>query len=252
MAKKIEVFTRQCYRSEGRMIDDSYQTFLSAVFGTHRHTGIAEHRMISVTFVTDRGVSHEGLRHRMAAPYEFSGEVHESGDDSYLQESTRYCDYAAEAKSPQGVTYVLPPWIDPSRREEFAQFIEELQEEDAKYAGWRELGWPPEQARYWLPQGVKTQYTMSANLGSWWNFCSKRTPVPAHPQMRQLAIPVARYLAQRLPQFFHQFLDCGLMVDNGNAMAPTGKFLHKGQIYDEAALIVRPFYEDIAFEEVPC
>ena len=282
MAKKIEFFARKCYKSEGKMTGDSHEKFLPGVFNTKRHTGIAEHRIISITFITDRGVSHEGLRHRMAAPYEFGAdpiETIESGGEAFLQESTRYCDYSGickkcggvgiggelgfapcpECPKNKGVTYILPPWVD--MQVSFAdnavaflgaqRFIQELKLDDERYARWRKWGWKPEQARYWLPQGVKTEYAASLNLGSWWNFCVKRSPEAAHPQMRQLAIPVLRYLQQHLPQFFGSVpFPAGAWHPSEEDAPEVKLFSHKGERYEEAKLVVNPFYDSVNFEEV--
>jgi len=295
MARKIEKFVRLCYKSEGRMTEDSWRTFLKGIFQTKRHTGIAEHRMVSVTFVTDRGVSHEGLRHRMAAPYVFEGEggveaPHEAGEDSWLQESTRYCDYSGICKKcagsgdvtdpaaanvngeqpvmpcpvcsgtgsiSKGVTYILPPWIKkawemkdghriwleetPELRWGWADYLRRLHENEQIYSDVCKAGEKPEQARYWLPQGLKTEYVASMNLGSWWNFFFKRTPEAAHPQIRQLAIPLHRYFNDRLPQFFDSI---------PKYEAVDGQFNHKGVWYDEARLVVNGYYDQVEFEEV--
>jgi thymidylate synthase (FAD) len=244
MSRKIELFTRKCYKSEGRMTDDSYQTFLRGVFQGKHHTGLPEHRMISVTFITDRGVSHEGVRHRMAA---------------YLQESTRYCDYGDS-----GVTYILPPWVTPAincRNSEhfnatwpgWHNFLLRLERNEQDYNEARAGGWTPEQARGHLAHFVKTEYAASLNLGSWWNFCAKRAPATAHPQMRQLAIPLLRYFRQHLPWFF----DSVPYQDEEAGVAPHALgmkfFSHKGQQYQEARLVVNPYYNQVEPQEVyPC
>lgn len=237
MMKKIELFTRKCYKSEGKMGPETYRKLIPAVFGTRRHTGIAEHRIISVTFISDRGVSHESVRHRMAA---------------YLQESTRYCDYSEEKVS-HGVTYILPPWVNPDAKgeEKFSEFVEwagflsDLQSDDKRYARYRAKGWTPEKARYWLPQGVKTEYACSLNLGSWHNFLTKRTAPDAHPQMRQLAIPLLRYFQERLGEFFDDIPRSGDPVEGC-----VRKFKHKDIWYEEARLVVNPFYDQVPFEVV--
>jgi thymidylate synthase (FAD) len=263
MAKKIEMAARKCYKSEGRMTEDSYQKFLPGVFSTKRHTGIAEHRVISVTFITDRGVSHEGVRHRMAA---------------YLQESTRYCDYSGTCKKcggvgqgggysmlteqfvpcPEcpkhnGVTYILPPWVKPNDHSAtytpWRLFKAQLHQNEKSYQEARADGWPPEQARGFLAHFVKTEYFASLNLGSWWNFFAKRTAEAAHPQMRQLAIPLLRYFRQHLPMFFDS-----VPYQSGHAKLGLpedwGTFMHKGVSYPEAKLIVNPYYDQVSFEEV--
>lgn len=212
MLKKIEHFTRKCYKSEGKMTEDSYKEFVPRIYNTRKHEGIIEHRLISVTFITDRGVSHEGVRHRMAA---------------YLQESTRYVDYAGK-----GITFILPPWMEPDHRD-WDDFVWHCRRSGAVYQMHRETPykWSPEQARYWLPQGIKTEYAASKNLGSWMNFLRKRTAPNAHPQMRQLAIPLLAYFQYHMPEIF------------GSLKVPE----FDG---DLAKLVVNPFYEQVEFEEV--
>lgn len=219
MAKKIEHFTRKCYKSEGRTTDDSYDPFVRKIFKTLKHEGIIEHRFVSVTFITDRGVSHESVRHRMA---------------SYLQESTRYCDY-----SNKGVTFILPPWVKPNpvfdQEQDYIvwkQFVACCKEQERTYQFWRtEKLWTPQQARYFLPNGIKTEFAATLNLGSWYNFFRKRTAAAAHPQMRQLAVPLLRHFQQHLPMIF-----------DGIELPVLD--------YPEANLIVHPGCEPVDFEEV--
>lgn len=234
MAKKTELFVRKCYKSEGKMTEDSHLKILPAVFSTRRHTGIAEHRMVSVTFISDRGVSHESVRHRMAA---------------FLQESTRYCDYSGK-----GNTYIMPPWVRESFQvgsgpalftKEFSEFRDDLRLDNERYRKYKSKGWATEQVRYWLPQGVKTEYACSLNLGSWWNFFNKRTDPAAHPQMRQLAIPLLRYMKERLPQFY-----ASIQWPTEWPGINKGFFKHKDVVYEEAKLVVNPFYDQVDFEEV--
>jgi len=211
MARKIEYFTRKCYQSEGKMTDTSYEDFVRRIFNTRKHEGIIEHRSVSVTFITDRGVSHEFVRHRIA---------------SYLQESTRYCDYSGK-----GVTFILPPWIHAG---DMMEFLNGLQFVDNQYKWWtKDLDWAPQQARGWLPNFLKTEFTATMNLRSWYNFFKLRTPANAHPQIRQLAIPLLRYFQTKLPMIFDSI--------------PVPLFE-----YSEAKLIehfgVEPFELDIVYE----
>ena len=211
IAKKIEYFTRKCYKSEGKITPDSYDAFVRRIFNTMKHEGIIEHRYFSATFITDRGVSHEHVRHRMS---------------SYLQESTRYCDYSGK-----GITFILPPWIYPGHPD-WLEFILDLECEEKKYNRWRnEHKWKPQEARYWLPNGVKTEYACAMNLGSWYNFFKKRTSAAAHPQIRQLAIPLLRYISHKIPMIFD-----GLEIPQVD--------------YEEAKLLLHPGTEPVEFEEV--
>jgi thymidylate synthase (FAD) len=198
--KKLEYFTRKCYKSEGKATETSYKEFVRRVFRTMKHEGVIEHFSVSVTMITDRGVSHENVRHRLAA---------------YLQESTRYVDYSGK-----GVTFILPPWVsqyDPPgseppqdiswlRDQEWREFIKDCKSDEIRYDKWRNnFNWKPQQARYFLPNGIKTEYVATLNLRSWYNFFRLRTPANAHPQIRQLAIPLLAYFREKLPDIFDGF-----------------------------------------------
>ena len=74
LLRKIETKGRICYKSEGRITDDSAEKFIESI-AKRGHMSVLEHSSISVKFIVDRGVSHEIVRHRLA---------------SYSQESTRY------------------------------------------------------------------------------------------------------------------------------------------------------------------
>ena len=78
--QRIEECGRVCYKSEGKITEDSCYSFVRGIV-RRGHEAVLEHAALTVRFVCDRGVSHEIVRHRMA---------------SYCQESTRYCNYIKE------------------------------------------------------------------------------------------------------------------------------------------------------------
>ena len=77
--KHIERCGRVAYKSEDKITDDSAARFVKMLI-ERGHESVLEHFSFSVLFVTDRGISHEIVRHRLA---------------SYTQESTRYCNYSS-------------------------------------------------------------------------------------------------------------------------------------------------------------
>jgi thymidylate synthase (FAD) len=76
-ARLIELAGRTAYKSEGKITPDSYDGFIRGLI-KRGHEAAIEFGSMAVKFVTDRGVSHEIVRHRMC---------------SFVQESTRYCNY---------------------------------------------------------------------------------------------------------------------------------------------------------------
>ena len=78
--QEIERAGRTCYKSEDKITDDSAGAFIRMVM-KRGHESVIEHASASFRFICDRGVTHEMVRHRLAA---------------YSQESTRYCNYGTD------------------------------------------------------------------------------------------------------------------------------------------------------------
>ena len=91
LLKKIEKAGRTCYKSEDRITDDSALTFVKTICKSG-HESVLEHEKVTVRIICDRGVSHEIVRHRIAA---------------YSQESTRYCNYS-NSKFGNEITVIEP------------------------------------------------------------------------------------------------------------------------------------------------
>ena len=86
--KHIELCGRVCYKSENLITEDSAKHFVEKI-KQRDHQSVLEHFSITVKFITDRGISHEIVRHRLA---------------SFSQESSRYCvaaDTSIKFKSPR-------------------------------------------------------------------------------------------------------------------------------------------------------
>jgi thymidylate synthase ThyX len=93
--------------------------------------------------------------------------------------------------------------------DEMAEFVHDLCIEEELYLKWlkkwanKETGKEsPEKARYWLPQGVKTQLVATHNLREWRHIFSLRDSPKAHPQMRELMAPLHADFASRVPTVF--------------------------------------------------
>ena len=66
----------------------------------------------------------------------------------------------------------------------------------------RTVGMRPEQARCVLPLCLKTEIVLTANYREWRNIFKLRTPVAAHPQMRELMCPLLKELQSKIPVVF--------------------------------------------------
>ena len=189
--RQIERYARNCYKSEGTTGGlAATKQFVGKLLHTLKHEGIADHHVITVRVICDRGVSHEIVRHRIAA---------------YLQESTRYCDY-----SKAGEIQV----IDPAAHmdvEQFAVWLQAMKNAEASYNRLRALGCRPEIARSVLPNSLKTEIIMTLNLTSWRNFFKKRAcNAGAHPQMKEIAIPLLLEFQEKIPVIFDDLVPVGV------------------------------------------
>ena len=188
--ERIEVAGRTCYKSEERMTSDSSQKFVGLLL-SRGHLSVIEHANATVKFVVDRGVSHELVRHRLCA---------------FSQESTRYCNYKG------GVTFVIPPWvgIEPGvyheynvtrERADCFWFNAVLQVEES-YQKLLVEGWTPQQARSVLPNSLKTEIVVTANMREWRHIFELRTSKAAHPQMQEIMKPLLHEFVRRIPELF--------------------------------------------------
>jgi len=62
--------------------------------------------------------------------------------------------------------------------------------------------WQPQQARCVLPNSLKTEINVKMNLREWRHFFHLRTSKAAHPQMRELTIPLLKELQSKIPVIF--------------------------------------------------
>ena len=165
---------------------------------------------MTVKVVCDRGVTHEIVRHRLFM--------------SYAQESTRYCNYGS------GVQFILPPWVNiPTSAHEVYHLndlpiglyaIEDLTwfrlmaQAEAGYLSLLQGGWRPEQARDVLPNSLKTEIVITAPLCGperlrgtdmdygWRHVFDQRCAPAAHPQMREVMIPLREAARELFPGVF--------------------------------------------------
>lgn len=170
----IERAARVCYRSESKNKDGAKK--LVSFLVEHGHESMLEHVNASYKVTTNRGVSHEIVRHRIG---------------SYAQESTRYVDYQN-----LGMEFVEPEF------ELTETDIRFLQTCESYYNLKLSSGLKKEQARYFLPNGLKTEIVMTLNLRSWRNFLKLRTHKTAHPEIRTVANMLLKNLKERIPIVF--------------------------------------------------
>ena len=165
MIKRIEKIGRVCYKSEDKITKDSHKTFIQNII-KRGHESVIEHCNISVKVITNRAISHEIVRHRIA---------------SYSQESTRYCNYSNDKFGKELI------FINPSENIDFRVWSTTMDIIEDRYFDLLERGANAQDARGILPNDLKTEIVMTLNLRSWRNFFKLRIDKAAHPQMRKVA-----------------------------------------------------------------
>ena len=224
--KQIELAARTCYKSEGKIEYDTQIVQYDGMDVTHLIKAKSAHILIpkliargheamlefgsniTVKFICDRGVSHELVRHRLA---------------SFAQESTRYCNYGKN----DHVNCIIPNWLSGIKEGEYMMledngifdssngiipfnqlsteeliYLASIYETEVRYKELIRLGWSPQQARSVLPNSLKTEINVSCNVREWRQIFKQRTSPFAHPQMRELMIPLLREFQEKIPLLF--------------------------------------------------
>lgn len=218
--KFIEWCARISHRAEDKQTQDSWKRFIQSVVIEHGDWSVVEHVSVSVDSVTDRGITHEWVRHRIT---------------SYTQESTRFVNY--EKKMP-------PSFIYPKTDVECAYCLSGNEPND-DYDGrghwtfnhslgepsfdiipciyhdtWHEAiyyaerqyidllskGWSPQEARSVFPNALASRIITTTNLRAWRHFLIMRTCKEAHPQMRQVTIPLLKEFQDTFPILFDDII----------------------------------------------
>jgi len=180
----IELAGRTCYKSEDKITEDSAEVFVKGLIA-RGHEAVLEHASLTVRFTCDRGVSHEIVRHRLAA---------------YCQESTRYCNYG-KGKFGREITVIEPSRLD-RYSEVYGTWEIACRMAEAAYLEMLDAGCTPQEARAVLPNSLKTEVVMTANLREWRHFFRLRCSLAAHPDMRAITIPLLEECKARYPVFF--------------------------------------------------
>ena len=175
---KLERCARTCYQSHEKA-NGTPEKLIGSVI-KRGHTSVLEHVQLTFYVVTDRGVSHEWVRHRIA---------------SYSQESTRYVKYG------DGMEFIEPIELSPTD-DGYLIWKYACANSAINYSKMIDLGYIPQVARSVLNNSLKTEMCISMNLRSLRNFLDLRCDKAAHPHIKQIAIPLLLYLKEQIPVVF--------------------------------------------------
>jgi len=201
----IEVAARTCYKSEDKIgctLEDigqycrapgKYNCMDTGCYkhSSHKlintlikrgHHAMIEFNDIIVKFITNRGVTHELVRHRLF---------------SFAQESTRYVNYKG------GMEFIKPVWWDDSTNFQKTQWTSSMNGAEFTYRQLLNSGWRPEQAREVFPNSLKTEIVVKGNIREWRHCLQLRTSKKAHPQIRALMLPLLEEFKDNIPLLFN-------------------------------------------------
>jgi thymidylate synthase (FAD) len=184
-AKLIELAGRTAYKSEDKISDTSYDAFIRGII-KRKHEAVIEFGTMEVKFVTNRGVTHELVRHRLC---------------SFLQESTRYCNYGKD-KFDNEITVIEPTTWDEYSPLDQQDWREAIEFAEKKYLALIAHGRSPQQARGILPNDLKTEICVRTNFREWRQIFRLRCASTAHPDIRALITPLRDECIKRLPCVF--------------------------------------------------
>jgi len=182
--KRIERACRTCYRSEGKITEDSYKTLLKNCI-TRGHESVLEHEKVTVRMTCDIGVYKDLTRHRVA---------------SFSIESTRYCNYGKD-KFNNEIKYIKPCNMD-EKTQIYELWKDACEKIEKDYVEMSKLGATPDELRMILPHSTAAEVTMTANIREWKHILLLRTSNHVHPAIRQLLIPLLLYFKEIMPEIF--------------------------------------------------
>jgi thymidylate synthase (FAD) len=181
--KKIEWCGRISHRSEESQTIDSYDRFIRTVVLGHGDWSIVEHANATVDMLVDRGITHEVVRHRLF---------------SFTQESTRFVNY--EKKMP-------PSFIQPDMPiTQLVSWEDSIHKCEKSYQEMIQSGAAPQIARSVFPNALASRIIITGNLRNWRHFFIMRVTKEAHPQMRQVTIPLLKEFQEKIPILYEDIV----------------------------------------------
>lgn len=175
--QRIEYCARISHESTEAMTDTSYDKFIRSVVLNHGDWSVTEHVSLSIEIQTDRGVTHEIVRHRLFG---------------FTQSSTRFINYTKKHKAEFVYPVIEHEYYD-------QDWVDAINFAEEKYKKLIAKGWKPELARSVFPTALATRIVVSGNLRNWRHFFLMRTTKNTHPQFRQFSIPLLEEFKSKIP-----------------------------------------------------
>jgi len=179
----IERAGRVCYKTEATDIIQR-RDFVARLL-RQNHLSVIEHISATIKLICDRGISHEIVRHRLC---------------SFSQESTRYCNYSKSSFDNQ-IT-VIKPFFFEEGTDKYQAWESAMRYAESVYFDLIDVGATPQEARTVLPNSLKTELYITANMREWRHIFDLRCSKASHPQMRQIMLPLLTDFYEHVPVLF--------------------------------------------------
>ncbi len=161
--------------------DKEAMDFLRMVIGLG-HVSVTEHATFTFSISgVSRALTHQLVRHRIA---------------SYTQQSQRYVKF-----SPEELRYITPPTIKGNKEAE-EEYTSVMAEISNAYQKLLNLGIPPEDARFVLPNAAATNIVVTMNARELTHFFRLRTCERTQWELRELATEMLRQVKRVAPVLF--------------------------------------------------
>jgi len=188
LLRNIEWIGRISHRSEEKQTTSSWTRFINSVVMERGDWSITEHASVTVDALVDRGISHEWVRHRIGA---------------YTQESTRFVNYLKTHTGTEELIrpfkFIRPKAFTVGLAEELTQWEIGRTLDIDEYNLYIRAGHSPQIARNCLPNCLATRLIATYNLRMWRHFFLMRTCQEAHPQMKEVTIPLLQEFQRLFP-----------------------------------------------------
>ena len=193
--RKIEIAGRNCWRSEGKMTDESYKPFIANLI-KRGHGSPLEFGNIMFRITTGRDVLAELTRHRIGV--------------AFAVESQRYVN---EVREEGGIRFIKPDfYLDPDAVHtddvETTRLVEasiawrgSMERAEADYNYLIDCGMKNQDARKALPNSTACTIVMSCNLRELLHIYDLRSSSAAYPEMRSLMRLLKPEVDKVLPGF---------------------------------------------------
>lgn len=219
--QNVEYAARISHRSEDGQTEDSAANFIKRVVIDRADWSVVEHAPAQVEMIVDRGITHEIVRHRLF---------------SFTQESTRFVNYKkkmpplflypqVDVKCPNclggdepsnigGKWYHYDTSGNSTECVYDSDWLSAIDAAESRYKGLLEKGWRPQEARSVFPNALASKILITGNLRNWRHFFGQRTTIQAHPQMREVTIPLLAMFQQLVPVIFDDLTPNATQVEN--------------------------------------